>query len=143
TSHWSRPAESGVWNLRSTRPRRLGNISATCIPSSLREVMARNSTLGCWDNRRSNSTPVYPVPPTIPTLMRVSAADAMMNPEKLDMNKRSNVVFNYARARFYLHVSLLCNKEAVFVSDLNKAMQRFSSQEDSPLGIPIKSTPLT
>src|SRR5690606_742398 len=82
TSHCSKPAESGVWNLMSTRPRRLGYMSATCMPSSLREVMARSSTLGCWDRRRKSSTPVYPVPPTIPTLIRVSAADAMANPER-------------------------------------------------------------
>src|SRR5690606_17380360 len=32
-------------------------------------------------SKRSSSTPVYPVPPTIPTLMRVSAADAMAIPD--------------------------------------------------------------
>ncbi|SIL75936.1 Uncharacterised protein [Mycobacteroides abscessus subsp. abscessus] len=58
TSHSSSLALSGDENFRSTTPRRFEYMSATGRPSSLREVMARNSACGCWDNRRSNSTPV-------------------------------------------------------------------------------------
>src|SRR6266850_2044115 len=60
---------SGSVNDRSTRPRRLGNIAATGLPASLREVIARSSTCGCCASNLSSSTPVYPVPPTIPALI--------------------------------------------------------------------------
>src|SRR5688572_10463981 len=59
----------GSTNARSTRPRRLGNIAATRLPASWREVIAFSSTCGCCASRRSSSTPVYPVPPTMPALI--------------------------------------------------------------------------
>ena len=46
-----------------------GYISATGMPSSLREVIAVSCTSGWTASSRSNSTPVYPVPPTMPTLI--------------------------------------------------------------------------
>src|SRR3990167_2766965 len=46
-------------------------MSATARPASWRDVMAAISTSGCSTSKRSNSTPVYPVPPTIPTLIMV------------------------------------------------------------------------
>ena len=68
-SHSLSLAFSGVVNFKSTRLRKDGNISATAIPASEREVIECSWTWGCWAKRRSNSTPVYPVPPTIPTLI--------------------------------------------------------------------------
>jgi len=58
TSQFSSPASSGVENASFTRPRRLGNMSATGIPASLRDVMAFNSACGWRVSSRSNSTPV-------------------------------------------------------------------------------------
>ena len=56
-------------------PRRLWNIAATFVPASLRDVIARTSASGCEASRRRSSTPVYPVPPTMPILiMEVSFA---------------------------------------------------------------------
>ena len=43
--------------------------AATGVPASLREVMAFSSTCGCCASSRSSSTPVYPVPPTMPALI--------------------------------------------------------------------------
>src|SRR6185436_10981236 len=60
---------SGSVKASSTRLRRLGNIAATGVPASLREVIAFSSTCGCRTSRRRSSTPVYPVPPTIPALI--------------------------------------------------------------------------
>src|SRR5258706_2233953 len=60
---------SGSVNASSTRWRRLGNIAATGVPVSLREVMAFSSTCGCWASNRRSSIPVYPVPPTMPALI--------------------------------------------------------------------------
>ena len=51
-------AEPGSLKASLTRPRRDGYISETGIPVSLREVIARSSTSGCWASRRSSSTPV-------------------------------------------------------------------------------------
>ena len=45
-SHFSRAASCGVTNLRSTRRRRLGNMSDTAMPASPREVIAVSSTPG-------------------------------------------------------------------------------------------------
>ncbi|CFW28558.1 Uncharacterised protein [Bordetella pertussis] len=78
TSQSVSEAFSGAEKASFTRPRRLGYMSATGNPSSLRDVMAVNSTWGCCDSRRSSSTPVYPVPPTMPTLMREFDAWAMV-----------------------------------------------------------------
>ncbi len=69
TSHKVRSACDGSVNTKSTRLRRLGNISATGKPASPREVMMLSSTSGCCASKRNNSTPVYPVPPTMPTLI--------------------------------------------------------------------------
>ena len=60
---------SGALKARPTWPRRLGNMSATGLPASPREVMTLSSTCGCWASRRNSSTPVYPVPPMMPTLI--------------------------------------------------------------------------
>jgi len=49
---------SGAENASDTKPRKEGNISATGMPSSLREVIAVNSACGCAANMRNNSTPV-------------------------------------------------------------------------------------
>ena len=51
-------AFSGAEKAICTRPRRFGYMSATGSPSSLRDVMAVNSTWGCCDSKRSSSTPV-------------------------------------------------------------------------------------
>src|SRR5687767_6215882 len=59
----------GSLKASSTRLRRLGNIADTGVPASLREVIAFSSTCGCWASRRRSSTPVYPVPPTMPALI--------------------------------------------------------------------------
>ena len=69
TSQVSSKPLFGSLKHKSTTPRKLGNICATGKPASEREVMAINCTLGCWLKILSNSTPVYPVPPTIPTLI--------------------------------------------------------------------------
>ncbi|MNR34116.1 hypothetical protein D3C85_1518560 [compost metagenome] len=69
TSQAFRSVSSGVEKAISTRPRSDGNISATFIPASLREVTAVTLAEGWLANRRKSSTPVYPVPPTIPTLI--------------------------------------------------------------------------
>src|SRR5712692_3231110 len=60
---------SGAVKASATRPRRLGNIAATGVPASLREVIALSSTCGCCASSRRSSTPVYPVPPTMPALI--------------------------------------------------------------------------
>src|SRR5688572_25006992 len=68
----SQPASAralGSTKGSSTRRRRLGNICATGVPASLREVMAFSSTCGCWTSSLRSSTPVYPVPPTMPALI--------------------------------------------------------------------------
>src|SRR5690606_10025631 len=69
TSHSASGAVAGSEKAMSTRPRREAYMSATGSPASLREVITRSSAAGCWASRRSSSTPVYPVPPTIPTLI--------------------------------------------------------------------------
>src|SRR4051812_23183022 len=69
TSQLANALALGSLKARSTRRRRLGNIAATGVPASLREVMTFNSACGCCASRRSNSTPVYPVPPTMPILI--------------------------------------------------------------------------
>src|SRR5438874_2181019 len=69
TSQPRRRSALGSVKASSTRPRRLGNIVDTGVPASLREVMALSSTCGCWTSSRRSSTPVYPVPPTMPTLI--------------------------------------------------------------------------
>ncbi|MNY50388.1 hypothetical protein D3C86_1858860 [compost metagenome] len=58
TSQSVSEAFSGAENASFTRPRRFGYMSATGRPSSLRDVMAVSSTLGCCDSKRSSSTPV-------------------------------------------------------------------------------------
>src|SRR6185436_10863964 len=68
----SQPASArapGSVKARSTLRRRLGNMLATGVPASLREVMVFSSTCGRWTSSRSSSTPVYPVPPTMPALI--------------------------------------------------------------------------
>src|SRR6266404_1310711 len=60
---------SGSVNASSRWRRSPGNRALTGVPASLREVIARNSTSGCWTSRRRSSTPVYPVPPTMPALI--------------------------------------------------------------------------
>src|SRR5687767_8984545 len=68
----SHPASArgvGSVNVISTRRRKLGNMRATGVPASLRDVIAFSSTCGCWASRRRSSTPVYPVPPTMPALI--------------------------------------------------------------------------
>src|SRR5688572_7864589 len=72
----SQPASArapGSLKVRSTLRRRLGNMRATGVPASLREVMAFSSTCGCWTSRRRSSTPVYPVPPTIPAFIVIKS----------------------------------------------------------------------
>src|SRR5688500_1521401 len=72
----SQPASArapGSVKARSTLRRRLGNMRATGVPASLREVIAFSSTCGCWTSRRSSSTPVYPVPPTIPAFIVIES----------------------------------------------------------------------
>ena len=58
TSHSCKGVFSGAENASDTKPRKEGNISATGMPSSLREVIAVNSACGCAANMRNNSTPV-------------------------------------------------------------------------------------
>jgi hypothetical protein len=58
TSQSVSAAEAGSEKAMPTRPRRLGNISATGMPASLREVIAFRSAFGCAASRRSSSTPV-------------------------------------------------------------------------------------
>ena len=68
----SHPASArgvGSVNVISTRRRKLGNMRATGVPASLRDVIAFSSTWGCWARSRRSSTPVYPVPPTMPALI--------------------------------------------------------------------------
>jgi hypothetical protein len=43
-------------------------MSATGVPASPRDVIACNFTCGCRASSRNSSTPVYPVPPTIPAV---------------------------------------------------------------------------
>jgi len=45
-------------NSSPTRPRRLGNIAATGVPASPREVIATSCTAGCPASSRNSSTPV-------------------------------------------------------------------------------------
>ena len=49
---------SGEVKDRSTMPRNDGNISATCVPLSPRDVMAVSLTFGCAERIRRSSTPV-------------------------------------------------------------------------------------
>ena len=49
-------------------------LGISLVPASLRDVIARTRASGCCARSRNSSTPVYPVPPTMPTvIMFVSA----------------------------------------------------------------------
>src|SRR5437588_8017195 len=56
-------------------------MALTAFPASLREVIARSSTCGCWTSRRRSSTPVYPVPPTMPALIMSAFQKRESRPE--------------------------------------------------------------
>src|SRR6185436_14260339 len=58
-----------------------GNMALTALPASWREVIAVSSTSGCCASSRSSSTPVYPVPPTMPALIMCSAPETKSRPE--------------------------------------------------------------
>src|SRR5690606_39603913 len=79
-AHSDKGASSEDWKLMSTWPRKLGNKSATGKPLSWREVTATISALGCCASNRNSSTPVYPVAPTIPTLIGSETVVAILNP---------------------------------------------------------------
>src|SRR5690349_1767451 len=93
TSHPASDLAPGSVKARSTLPRRLGNIAATLLPASLREVIARSSACGCCASSRRSSMPVYPVPPTIPTLItgppksksRLAAAFQSLKPRRASL----------------------------------------------------------
>src|SRR6185503_13854662 len=76
TSQPRRLRAPGSLKARSTWPRSAGNIAATALPASLREVIAASSTCGWRASSRRSSTPVYPVPPTMPTLMVIKTKAA-------------------------------------------------------------------
>src|SRR5690349_2959383 len=71
----------GSLKARSTCPRSPGNRPLTGVPASLREVIARSVTPPCWLSKRSSSTPVYPVPPTIPALITFQPRKRESRPE--------------------------------------------------------------
>ena len=66
TSQVARDSSSGKLNSTSILPRKLGYTASTRVPASALEVTTPTSTSVCNAKILSNSTPVYPVPPTTP-----------------------------------------------------------------------------
>jgi NADPH2:quinone reductase len=67
TSQSTKASISGTVKTTLHNPSKFGYKASTLCPASEREVTTATSTSECNSNMRNNSTPVYPVPPTIPT----------------------------------------------------------------------------